>query len=113
MTLVGPTGHNDPMDRTELAKIVSIRTNIGRKDVNRVVVEALRVLEEAIIRGEDVKFAGFGVFSVRHLKPKLHYQPRTGEKRLRPARSRPAFTPSTTFCRRIRAAVPPKDVWVP
>jgi nucleoid DNA-binding protein len=58
--------------RVELIEKVSISLKLNADVVGRTVTELLNEMTEAFKRGEEVKFAGYGTFRVKTLKPRSY-----------------------------------------
>ena len=53
------------MNKTELIEAVSERADVSKLDCETVIDEFLSLIEKAIIKGEEVKLSGFGIFEKR------------------------------------------------
>ncbi len=73
------------MNREEFVKAVAEKAGITKKDAATVVNAVLEVIEEAMKKGEEVKFTGFGTFKVITRKERKGRNPRTGEEIVIPA----------------------------
>lgn len=82
------------LTRLDLASAVQCRTQISRRRSIALVQMVIDEIVETLVRGEDVKLSGFGVFHVRAKAERLGRNPRNGE----PARIAPrrvvVFRPS-------------------
>jgi integration host factor subunit alpha len=56
---------------------------------------------EALINGEEVKFAGFGTFKILDKSARIARNPKTGETAIVSARRVASFRPSTEFRARV------------
>lgn len=56
---------------------------------------------EALVNGEEVKFAGFGTFKILDKSARIARNPRTGETAIVSARRVTSFRPSTEFRERV------------
>jgi integration host factor subunit alpha len=56
---------------------------------------------EALINGEEVKFAGFGTFKILDKSARIARNPKTGETAIVTARRVTTFRPSTEFRKRV------------
>ena len=102
--------HYRTMDKRELASIVSIRTGIGRRDIERILTTAFDVIRETMIDGAEVSMMNFGTFGMRKYKPQMFKHPRTGESYQKPARRIPVFWPVNLFAIQVRSESPPESV---
>ena len=51
------------MKKAEFIQAVAEKAGLSKKDTQKVIDAALEVIEEALKRGEDVTFIGFGTFT--------------------------------------------------
>ncbi len=51
------------MKKAEFIQAVADKAGLSKKDTQRVIDAALEVIEEALKKGEDVAFIGFGTFT--------------------------------------------------
>ncbi|MRI59040.1 MAG: DNA-binding protein [Epsilonproteobacteria bacterium] len=51
------------MKKAEFIQAVAERAGLSKKDTQKVIDAALEVIEEALKKGEDVAFIGFGTFT--------------------------------------------------
>jgi integration host factor subunit alpha len=58
-------------------------------------------IEESLIRGEEVKFAGFGSFKILVKPERMGRNPKTGKPAVISARRVATFRPSTEFRKRV------------
>ncbi|MRI83214.1 MAG: DNA-binding protein [Nitratiruptor sp.] len=58
------------MKKAEFIQAVAQRAGLSKKDTQRVIEAALEVIEEALKRGEDVSFIGFGTFTTTKRAPR-------------------------------------------
>lgn len=79
------------MNKTELIKAVTEKTEVSKKDVTAVVECLLECITEALASGEPVKLAGFGNFEARKTNARVGRNPQTGEEIDIPAGKKPAF----------------------
>lgn len=52
------------MNKTELIAAVAEKTELSKKDAERVVKAFTEVVEEALVNGDKVQLVGFGTFEV-------------------------------------------------
>ena len=58
-------------------------------------------ISEALVNGEEVKFAGFGTFKILDKSARIARNPRTGETAIVSARRFTSFHPSNEFRTRV------------
>lgn len=87
------------MTKADLVEQVyeAIGPGVTKKDCAAVVEAFLNAIKQALAHGEHIEIRGFGTFKVRHRKPRLARNPRTGESVQVPAREVPVFKPSRLF----------------
>jgi DNA-binding protein HU-beta len=64
----------------------------SKKEASEAVEAVLDGIEDALARGEDVNFTGFGKFSVSERGPRQGVNPRTGERITIPGGKVPKFS---------------------
>ena len=74
------------MNKSELIDAVAGKANATKAAADIVVSAALEVIVEAIARGENVQFVGFGTFSVTERKARTGRNPQTGKEIKIPAK---------------------------
>ncbi len=80
------------MTKQEFVDQVADRAGLSKKDAGEAVDAFLETVEDALKRGSDVSFSGFGKFSVSQRSAREGRNPATGE-RIQIAASRvPRFT---------------------
>lgn len=87
------------MTKADLVEQVyeAIGPGVTKKDCAAVVEAFLNAVKNALEHGEHIEIRGFGTFKVRHRKPRMARNPRTGEAVQVPARQVPVFKPSKLF----------------
>jgi DNA-binding protein HU-beta len=78
--------------KSEFVDQVADRAGLSRKDAGEAVEAVLETIEEALRRGSDVTFSGFGKFSVSQRSAREGRNPATGEKIEIAASKVPKFT---------------------
>ena len=68
------------MTKSEFIDQVSDRAGLSKKDASDAVDAVLATIEDALKRGSDVTFSGFGKFSVSHRSAREGRNPATGER---------------------------------
>ncbi|MFH2012952.1 MAG: HU family DNA-binding protein [Pseudomonadota bacterium] len=66
------------MNKSDLAKQLSIKANITKKKANEIVNIIFESLTDALINNDRIEIRGFGSFVVREYKPYIGRNPRTG-----------------------------------
>ena len=80
------------MTKNEFVDQVAARSGLARKDAASAVDAALETIQDALARGSDVTFSGFGKFHVAERGSREGVNPRTGERMQIPASRVPRFT---------------------
>ncbi|HHW60324.1 MAG TPA: HU family DNA-binding protein [Syntrophomonadaceae bacterium] len=81
------------MNKTELISEIAQKSNMTKKDAEKVVNAFFATVEEALKAGEKVQLIGFGTFEVRERKARRGRNPQTGAEIEIPATRVPAFKP--------------------
>jgi len=79
------------MNKTELVKVISEKTNFSKKDSELACTAFVDAITEALENGEKVSLIGFGTFEVRDRAAREGLNPMTKEKIHIPASKAPAF----------------------
>ena len=86
------------MNKTEFVSRVATEADISNGEAQKAVKAVLDVIEDALKRGEDVAFAGFGKFSVSQRAARTGVNPQDPSKKVEiPARAVPRFTPGAVL----------------
>ena len=80
------------MTKSEFVDQVADRAGLSKKDAADAVEAVLETIEDALKRGSDVTFSGFGKFSVSERGAREGRNPATGEKIQIQASKVPKFT---------------------
>lgn len=80
------------MTKSEFVDQVADRSGLTKKDAGDAVEAVLETIEDALKRGSDVTFSGFGKFSVSQRGAREGRNPATGEKIRIAASKVPKFT---------------------
>lgn len=81
------------MNKNDFIEAVADRAGLDKKNAQKAVQAALDTIEDALRRGEDVSFTGFGKFSVSQRAAREGVNPRNPGQRVQIAASRvPRFT---------------------
>jgi DNA-binding protein HU-beta len=78
--------------KSEFVDQVASRADLGKKEATAAVDAVLDTIQEALQRGSDVTFSGFGKFSVSQREARQGVHPRTGEPIQIAASRVPRFT---------------------
>lgn len=84
------------MNKAEFVDRIAARTG-DRAAAKEVVDVAIDEIQRAVVKGEKVSFAGFGVFEKRQRAARMARNPRTGEAVKVKKTVVPAFRPGTGF----------------
>jgi integration host factor subunit alpha len=68
------------MTKVQLINALNRKTGLFNKDCSRLVESIFELIRAALISGEKVKIAGFGLFDVKEKKVRRGRNPQTGEK---------------------------------
>ncbi len=82
------------MNKAELIQAVAVKANLNRRDAEAAIEAVLELIEESLIKGEEVKLSGFGNFSKKVRAARVGTNPASGEKIQIPASNSIAFKPS-------------------
>ena len=74
------------MTRKEMVEVLSDRTGVARKEVEKVLGEMVLLTIEEAKKG-DLRIAGLGTFRVRSRKGRTTKNPKTGEECIVPERN--------------------------
>lgn len=96
------------MNKTELVAAIADEAEITKSEAHKVLSAFLDVITKALENGDKVVLTGFGTFEVRQSKERYGVNPRTRERLLIPARSRPAFSAGALLRDAVVATDKPK-----
>ena len=85
------------MTKSEFVDQVASKANLGKKEAGEAVDAVLDVIEDALKRGSDVTFSGFGKFHVAERGARQGVHPRTGEPIQIAASKVPRFTAGSSL----------------
>ena len=80
------------MTKSEFVDQVASRADLQKTDAGKAVDAVLEVIQEALQRGSDITFSGFGKFHVAERGPRQGVNPRTGERITIPGGKVPKFS---------------------
>lgn len=87
--------------RSDLADKLREKFGLTSADAYKLVDVIFDEVSEALIHGEEVKFAGFGTFKILEKNARMGRNPKTGEPAVISARNVVTFRPSTEFRNRV------------
>ena len=90
------------MTKNEFVDQVAARSGLARKDAASAVDAALETIQDALARGSDVTFSGFGKFHVAERSAREGVNPATGERIQISASRVPRFTPGSGLKKAIK-----------
>lgn len=85
------------MNKTELVAAVADKSNITKKDAEKIVSAVFDTITESVANGEKVQIVGFGTFEQRIRKERTGVDPRNHEPIVIPESKVPAFKPGKNF----------------
>jgi integration host factor subunit alpha len=94
--------------RADLAEAVYREIGLSRTESADLVESVIDHISDALLRGETVKLAGFGTFSLRDKKERMGRNPKTGEAVPITSRRVLAFKPSQVMRERVDSALSTK-----
>ena len=89
------------MNKQEFIDQLAKRTNMSKKDAQKVLDATLDLIVDQVSRQDKVTFTGFGTFEARKQKATERINPQTGEKMRVPAKPMAKFRPGRKFKDRI------------
>ena len=66
------------MNRSDLINALKDKVSLSRKDASKVVDTFFDALIQTLANGDRIEIRGFGSFSVKHYKPYVGRNPKTG-----------------------------------
>lgn len=91
--------------RADLAEAVYREIGLSRTESSDLVESVIDHISDALLRGETVKLAGFGTFSLRDKKERMGRNPKTGEAVPITPRRVLVFKPSQVMRERVDSAL--------
>ena len=85
------------MNKAELIEKVAAAAELSKRDADAAVNALINVIEEALVKGEEVKITGFGIFQKKHRAERKGTNPSTQEEITIPASITVAFKLSKTL----------------
>lgn len=84
------------MNRAELVLAVSEKTDFPKADVELIVDEFFNLVEQKLVKGEEIKISNFGVFYKKERLARKGTNPANGDPIVIPANNTVGFRPSKT-----------------
>lgn len=81
------------MNKAQLIEIVAEKTKTTKAQSELILDATLKVIQDTLKKGEDVKLVGFGTFSKVSRKPRQGRNPKTGATVKIPSTYAPRFKP--------------------
>lgn len=94
--------------RADLAESVYREIGLSRSESSELVESVIDYICEALLKGENVKLAGFGTFSLRDKKERIGRNPKTGEEVPITSRRVLVFKPSQVLRERVDSSLTQK-----
>ncbi len=94
--------------RADLAEALYREIGLSRTESAQLVESVIDHIIDALLRGETVKLAGFGTFSLRDKRERMGRNPKTGKAVPIEARRVLTFKPSQVMRERVDSALSPK-----
>lgn len=82
------------MNKADLIAAAAIKADVSKSDAEKVICVALDLIEDALMKGEEVKISGFGIFEKKCRAARAGTNPANGEKIEIPASATVSFKPS-------------------
>lgn len=95
--------------RADLTEAIYREIGLSRSESAELVEAVINHIIDALLRGENVKLAGFGTFSLRDKAERMGRNPKTGKAVPITSRRVLAFKPSQVVRERVDAALSNKD----
>ena len=90
------------MTKAEVVDQVADQAQLSKQEANKAVDAVLNVIQDALVRGSEVNFTGFGKFAAAERGARQGVNPQTGE-RIEIAASRvPRFTAGSGLKKSVR-----------
>lgn len=91
------------MTKSELVDQVANKANLGKKEAGEAIDAFLDAIQDALARGTEVTFSGFGKFHVAERGARQGVHPRTGEAIEIAASRVPRFTAGAGLKKAVKA----------
>ena len=93
------------LKRSDIVDIVCQKTYLPRKEAEVIVMSMMEYIKEALLQGETVKIAGFGVFSITERKETVGRNVKAGYIVKIPSRRVVVFKPSDKLKKRVEVSL--------
>lgn len=90
------------MNKTELIGVVAEKTEMSKKDTEKVVSAVFESIMDGLSKGDKIQLVGFGTFEVRERKQREGRNPATGETITIPALNVPVFKAGKAFKEKVK-----------
>ncbi len=88
--------------KSEVVEQVAAETDLSKNDAGEAVDAVLKVIEDALARGGEVNFTGFGKFTVAERGARQGVNPQTGERIEISASRVPRFSAGSALKKTVR-----------
>jgi len=89
------------MNKADLVLAVAEKADLSKRDAEAAVEVLLSLVEKALVKKEEVKISGFGVFETKRRAPRIGTNPTTGAKIKIPASNTVSFKPSKSLKEKV------------
>lgn len=96
---------NSTLTRSDIISALNREIGLSQAESSDLLESIIGHMSSALLRGEDVKLAGFGKFSTQHKKERLGRNPKTGKAVLIFERQVVVFKPSKKLKNRVAAGI--------
>ena len=90
------------MNKAELVEKVAIGAGLSKKQAEEAVNALVATVEKALVKGQEVKVAGFGIFAKKARAARVGTNPSTGAKIKIPASKAVVFRPSKALKAKVQ-----------
>ena len=87
--------------KSDLIESISIEHDVSVKEAQFIVESILKLMTEALGRGENIELRGFGTFKIKQYAPYIGKNPRTGESVTVKSKKLPVFKPGKQLQRAV------------
>lgn len=94
------------MNKAELITVVAQKTDLSKRDAERVVKTVFDTITEELAKGDKVQVIGFGTFEVRERQAREGRNPQNGESITIAASKSPAFKAGKQLKDKVNADKP-------
>ena len=106
--MASPTVSSGTVTRADLSEALYREIGLSRTESAELVSSVIDHVSNALIRGENVKLAGFGTFLLREKRERVGRNPKTGVEVPITGRRVLVFKPSQVLRERVDSALSPK-----